>query len=106
AQVGAREGADTWLDYNNRFGMGKPIPFDLPVTPSSVLPKNGHLGVNLLAENAFGQGINQITPMQMLMYDNGIANNGNLMRPSLILKIVDPTGSVVQSPNFQSLGSP
>ena len=105
AQTGVKEGADTWLDYNNRFYVGKQIPFDLPVIPSSVLPKNGHLGVNLLGENAFGQGIDSVSPLQMTMFDNGIANNGNLMRPSLILKIVDPNGTVVQSLNPQSLGT-
>jgi len=76
------------------------------VIPSTVLPKNGHLGVNVLGEDAFGQGVNQITPMQMLMFDNAIANNGNLMRPSIILKIVDPNGTVVQSPNFRLLDTP
>ncbi|MFL5587031.1 MAG: peptidoglycan D,D-transpeptidase FtsI family protein [Ktedonobacteraceae bacterium] len=107
AQVGAKTGVNTWLDYNRRFKVGQQIPFDLPVTPSSVTPNNGKpLGVNQLAENSFGQGIDFITPMQMALIDNTIANNGEMMRPSLVMKIVDPNGSTVLSSSSQSLGTP
>ena len=40
------------------------------------------------------------------MIDNAIANNGELMRPSLVLKIVDPSGAIVMSSSPQSLGTP
>jgi penicillin-binding protein A len=107
AQVGAKMGATTWLDYNSRFYVGKQIPFDLPVKISTVTPGNSNsLKVNQLAENSFGQGIDAITPMQMTMIDNAIANNGELMRPSLVLKIVDPSGATVLSTSPQSLGTP
>ena len=107
AQVGAKMGASTWLDYNSRFYVGKKIPFDLPVKVSTVAPANGQpLKLNQLAENSFGQGIDSITPLQMTMIDNAIANNGVLMRPSLVLKIVDPSGAIVMSSSPQSLGTP
>jgi peptidoglycan glycosyltransferase len=107
AQVGAKMGASTWLDFNSRFYVGKNIPFDLPVKVSTVTPANGQpLKLNQLAENSFGQGIDAVTPLQMTMIDNAIANNGELMRPSLVLKIVDPTGAVVMSSHPQSLGTP
>jgi peptidoglycan glycosyltransferase len=107
AQVGAHTGADTWLEYNKRFYVGQQIPFDLPVKISTVAPANGKpLGTNQLGENAFGQGINLVTPLQMTMFDNAIANNGTLMRPTLIQKIVDPNGATVYSSSPQSLGTP
>src|SRR5581483_5861268 len=107
AQVGVDTGESTWLDYNSRFYVGKQIPFDLPVTTSTVTPKGSTtLGTNQLAENAFGQGVNSITPLQMIMFDNGIANNGNLMRPTLVEKIADPNGTVIMSSTPQSLGTP
>jgi peptidoglycan glycosyltransferase len=104
AQVGAKMGATTWLNYNSRVYVGKKIPFDLPVRISTVAPANGQLKVNQLAENSFGQGIDAITPLQMTMIDNAIANNGELMQPLLVSKIVDPRGAVVQSSSPQSLG--
>ena len=107
AQVGAKMGASTWLDYNSRLYVGKKIPFDLPVKVSTVTPANGQpLKLSQLAENSFGQGIDSITPLQMTMIDNAIANNGELMRPSLVLKIVDPSGAIVMSSSPQSLGTP
>ncbi len=107
AQVGAKMGVSTWLDYNSRLYVGKKIPFDLPVKVSTVTPANGQpLKLNQLAENSFGQGIDSITPLQMTMIDNAIANNGELMRPSLVWKIVDPSGAIVMSSSPQSLGTP
>jgi len=107
AQVGVKTGMSTWMDYNSRFYVGKQIPFDLPVKPSTVTPLNGKpLGVNGLAENSFGQGVVLATPLQMTMFDNAVANNGVLMRPSLVMKIVDPNGATIYSAPQQSLGTP
>lgn len=107
AQIGAQIGAATWLKYNQAFYVGQSPPFDLPVTPSSVLPAGATtLSVSRLAENAFGQGVDLVTPFQMSLLDNAVANNGDLMRPWLVMKVTDPTNSaVVQSFGPQDLGS-
>jgi peptidoglycan glycosyltransferase len=107
AQIGVTTGANTWLDYNRRFFVGKQIPFDLPVQPSSVLPDNSQtLDVDTLAANAFGQGVDFVTPMQMSLIDNVVANDGVLMKPMLVMKIVDPSSNaaLVTNPQ-QSLGA-
>src|SRR5207237_8823819 len=66
AQVGAKTGVNTWLDYNKRFYVGQQIPFDLPVTPSTVTPKDGKsLGVNQLADNSFCRVSNYINLFQL-----------------------------------------
>ena len=117
AQEGVKTGAKTWLDYNNRFYVGKQIPFDgLPVVASSVTPRDGSpLKVNQLGENAFGQGIDAVTPLQMSLIDNAIANDGTMMRPMLVMKIEQPdnpntptntNGTVIQSFSPQVLGNP
>lgn len=107
AQVGAKTGVNTWLDYNKRFYVGQQIPFDLPVTPSQVTPPDGKpLEINRLAENSFGQGVDAITPLQMSLLTSTIANNGEMMRQRLVMKIVDPNGAVVQANNPQSMGTP
>jgi peptidoglycan glycosyltransferase len=118
AQVGANTGVDTWLSYNHAFYVDKQIPFDLPVKVSTVTPQpqknlcqytapeETALSVKQLAENAFGQGVDFITPLQMSLIDDAAANNGQLMRPTLIDKIVDPSGSVIRSFSPTVLGNP
>src|SRR5207247_9532826 len=87
--------------------VARPIPIDMTVKVRTVTPGNSNsLKVNQLAENSFGQGIDSITPRQMTMIENGIANNGQLMRPTLVQKIVDPDGATVFSASPQPLGSP
>ena len=106
AQVGVNTGLNTWLDYNKRLYVGQQIPFDLPVTTSRVLPAGQTtMADNQLAANAFGQGTDFVTPMQMSLIDNVVANNGQLMRPMLVMKATDRNKTVMQSFSSQTLGS-
>ncbi|GAC1629528.1 MAG: penicillin-binding transpeptidase domain-containing protein [Ktedonobacteraceae bacterium] len=105
AQIGVKTGAQTWLDYNKRFYVGEQIPFDLPVQPSSVLNNGQPLRDVELASNAFGQGFDAITPMQMSVLDDAIANDGQLMRPLLVQKIVDTNQTQIEKYDAQPLGS-
>lgn len=116
AQVATNTGANTWLDYNHAFYVDKQIPFDLPVKVSTVTPQQdlctgtpqqeNPLIVARLAENGFGQGVDFVTPLQMSLFDDAAANNGQLMRPTLIEKIVDPSQSVLRSFSPTVLGNP
>ncbi|MBX5456129.1 MAG: penicillin-binding protein 2 [Thermogemmatispora sp.] len=106
AVIGSKLGADTWLEYNKRFYVGQDIPFDLPVARSSVLPPNGQLPPNLLAEDSFGQGVDLVTPMLISLIDDAIANNGQLMRPMLVSRIQAPDGTIIKSMSPQTLSTP
>ncbi len=105
AQIGVHTGAQTWLDYNNRMYVGQQIPFDLPVSVSSVLRNGQPLVTNELAADSFGQGYDFISPMQMSLIDNVVANNGQLMRPMAVLKVADPNNAPVQTFTPQALGT-
>ena len=116
AQTGAKAGVDTWLKYNHAIYVEKQIPFDLPVHVSTVThqqnlcpltaPAQTTASLKQVAENAFGQGVDFITPMQMALINNSVANNGHLMRPTLIYKIVDQDQTILQSFNPRELGTP
>ena len=116
AQAGAKAGVNTWLNYNRALYVEKQIPFDLPVHVSTVTPQRNLCPIDApvetttslkqVAENSFGQGVDFITPMQMALINNAVANNGHLMRPTLISKIVDPNQTILQSFNPQELGTP
>lgn len=107
AQIGANTGTSTWLDYTKRFYIGQQVTIDgLPVVTSKVQDDDQPLKVNRLAENAFGQGADNISPFQMSLVDNIVANDGQLMQPALISKVVDPSSNAtVQSFSQKPLGS-
>ncbi|HEV2655725.1 MAG TPA: penicillin-binding transpeptidase domain-containing protein, partial [Ktedonobacteraceae bacterium] len=94
-----------WLDYNKRLYVGQQIPFDLPVKPSAVLPDGQDtLADNQLAANAFGQGTVLVTPLQMSLIDDVVANDGQLMRPMLVMQATDRNKNPVQTFSAQALG--
>lgn len=96
ATIGVNTGAQTWMDYNKRFYVGEKIPFDLPVTPSSVT-NAGDLSIDTLAADSFGQGEDFVTPLQMSLFDDVAANDGKLMKPMLVSKIVANDGTPIQT---------
>jgi peptidoglycan glycosyltransferase len=107
AQIGVNTGFNTWMDYNKRFYVGQPIPFDLPVTPSTVLkPGQSTLADNELAADSFGQGFDAITPLEMSLIDDAVANDGQLMRPMVVSKVVDPNKTPIRTFDPQTLGTP
>jgi cell division protein FtsI/penicillin-binding protein 2 len=109
AQVGAETGVDTWQDYVKRFYLTQSIPqtnaFKVPVTVGSVTQGDTPLDVNLLADDAFGQGADFVTPMAMSLVDNVAANDGQLMQPMLVSKIVDSNKNPVETNSPTPLGS-
>jgi peptidoglycan glycosyltransferase len=122
AQVGVKAGFDTWMDYNKRFYVGQQMGpsndlFDLPVAASRVLPEGkDRMEDNELAADSFGQGTDFVTPFQMSLIDNAIANNGPLMRPRLLLRETDHQtvtdlqksyqGNVIQTFDQRELSTP
>ncbi len=109
-EAGVKTGLATWEKYNQALDIGQHIPFDLPVKVSTVTPEPQSnlctsqpqtftaMKVTGLAEDAFGQGTDFVTPLQMMVVNNVAADNGKLMRPTIIQKIVDPqNGTALQS---------
>lgn len=109
ARVGVGVGADTWLNYIQRFGIvdsngqkKQAIPFDIPVTPSTVDFQGIRDDTVNLAAAGFGQGTLQVTPLQMTMITSAVANNGTAMQQHLLYKIVphgtNPADATVTAP--------
>jgi peptidoglycan glycosyltransferase len=102
--VGKQLGARAVIDQAKKFGFYEEPPVELPsseITPSG-LYKNGHLydpsDPNAVDPGrlAFGQERLQVTPLQMALVAAGVANDGTIMRPSLVDRIVSPGGKVIQ----------
>jgi peptidoglycan glycosyltransferase len=105
AQIGMKTGADTWLNYAKKLYLGQEIPFDLDTATSSVLDHGQPLTEAELASDSYGQGADLVTPLQMSLIDNTVANNGVMMRPMLISKITNHNNNTLQTFSPQTLGT-
>ncbi|KRN94012.1 penicillin-binding transpeptidase domain-containing protein [Pediococcus stilesii] len=103
AHLEQKMGAKTWKKYIDRFKLLKStdsgleseskgsIQFDYPIEQ---------------ANTAFGQAVN-VTAIQMLQGFTAIANNGQMVKPQFIKKVVNPnTGKTTFSMKTEKLGKP
>lgn len=81
-------GPDTFYDYFQRFGFGRPTGIDLmaEATGQMPLPGDEFWTESFLATNAYGQSI-AVTPLQMVTAVAALANGGNLMQPYIVQEI-------------------
>lgn len=106
-ETGAQTGEATWMKYNEALYIDQKIPFDLPVKVSTVTPQSAQdlcsynaqsstpMNAPQLAADGFGQGTDFVTPLQMVLINNTVADNGQLMRPTIIQKIVDARNQTI-----------
>ena len=96
AEMGRKIGAERLVPQARRFGFEERIPSDLPVTPSRLLQPGHSFDEVLLATTAFGQGELSVTPLQMALVAAAVANNGVIMQPYLVSRVLAPEGAVVR----------
>jgi peptidoglycan glycosyltransferase len=102
-QLGQRLGNDTLFEYMERFGFNATPAIDLPedqVEPSGVFEEGELLRANDpvdLARLAIGQERLLTTPLQMAMVAAAVANEGELMKPQIWKRVVDPEGRVTET---------
>jgi len=86
-------GEDVFFDYLDRFGFGKKTGIDLPNEATGTLLSNYPVE---RVTTTFGQG-STVTPIQLIQALTAIANNGKMMQPYVIDRIVDPlTGKTIK----------
>jgi peptidoglycan glycosyltransferase len=98
AQVGLQLGASRLREYAERFGFGQDIPFDEPVATGQVSFAADFLNSDAgVADTAFGQGQLLTSPLGMALVVSGIANDGVIMRPYLVERIVKTNGDRIRT---------
>lgn len=98
AEHGIRAGLDNFLKTVKGFGFGQEIPFELEVPVSSITRKKDlpdNLNINLFAASTFGQGQVMVSPFHVALITAGVANDGKIMTPHLIDRIMDPNQNIV-----------
>ena len=109
ARLGVALGAPSLTTEAGGFGFFARPPIDLPTSPGSFSDMcSGGLDENscaldleadqpFLAYSAIGQGNVQATPLEMALVAEGIANDGVIMKPHVMARILDPKDNVIQT---------
>ena len=84
-------GTEKLLTYFESFGFGKKTGIDLP---SETTGKFVYKYKSEQITTAFGQG-STVTPIQMIQAATAVANDGKMMKPYVVDKIVDSTNNKV-----------
>lgn len=92
--------ADKLREYFQKFGFGSKTGIELPGELPGALNFKYEVDV---ANAGFGQGIT-ITPIQMIQALTMISNDGVMLKPYIVDKIVDSNEEIVYQGNRQELG--
>ena len=95
-KVGANLGNDMLYNYLKRFSFGERTGLaHLPGETSGVLRHPSKWRQVEAANIAFGQGLT-VTTLQMVMAMSSLANQGVLMKPYIVDRVVDENGQVLE----------
>lgn len=86
AELGLALGKDKLIEFYKKLGFGKKTGIEMADEYSGVINPNYELEI---ANAAFGQGITT-TPIQNIQALTTLANNGTLLRPYIVDKVIDP----------------
>lgn len=96
ATIGLKLGGGQLREGARKFLFESKIPFDLPITPSTLATDANALSSSLgQATTAIGQHQLLVTPFQMALVASTIANKGAMMQPRLVLETRDARGAIV-----------
>lgn len=97
--LGQKLGREKFFKYFEAFGFTTKTGIDLP---AEAAPKEGvtyygvdKLGISELSSESFGQTF-QITPIQMISAISSLGNDGKLMTPYVVSKVLDSDGNIVR----------
>ena len=90
-----RLGLSKFYQYVDRYGFDTTTGIDLPGEVSGIIQKQDEIGPVELATMSYGQGI-AVTPIQLIAALCSIGNDGKMMKPRLVEKLVDSEGNTVK----------
>ncbi len=93
-QVSERLGSKSFYNYIEDFGYFEKSGIDLPSEGRTVFHKQENIGPTELATISFGQRF-KVSIINHLCAVSAIANNGNLVTPYVVEKIIDHKGNTV-----------
>lgn len=103
AQLAQQLGEDAIAQQAVAFGYGQELDIPLSVVPSTY-PTD--LDVPSLMRTGFGQDDVRVTPLQIAMTTAAIANDGTLMQPNMVERVLAPNLDVIDDPEPTIMGNP
>ncbi len=96
-------GVDRIVRYMDQFGLGRKLGIDVPGEVSGFVPDKewrerpgaARWYVGDTYNLSIGQGLINVTPLQVAMYTAAVANGGTLYRPHVLHAMEDVRGNVV-----------
>ncbi len=95
AQIGMRLGRQGLYRSFRRFGFGQPTGIPLPGEVSGTFRHHSRWYERDFASIGFGQGMS-VTALQLAASMAAIANGGRLMRPTIIRRVEDGRGNMIE----------
>jgi peptidoglycan glycosyltransferase len=97
AQLATLLGPDAMVAGTEAWGIGEPLPIDLPRPIASTFGNTDDLAqeLPLLAIRGFGQSEVQMVPLHMAMVAATVANGGRMMAPYAIESTFDQQGRIL-----------
>jgi len=92
-KIAQKIGPDTMYEFQKAFGFGQKSALAFPNEASGAVLEPSKWSGTSLPTIAIGQGIS-VTPMQILMAYNVVANQGTYVAPKLVQSTVDADGTV------------
>jgi len=84
------------------FMINEKIPFDLS-TSTSQFKYKGNLSKTEISASAIGQGKVLVTPLNMVLLASGIANGGEIVKPTLIKEIKSKNNKILKTNDIEFL---
>ena len=97
AQLSTFLGPEAMIAGTEAWGIGEPLPIDLPRPIASTFGNTDNLSqeLPLLAIRGFGQSEVQMVPLHMAMVAGAVANGGQMMTPYAVESTYDQAGRVL-----------
>ncbi|MEV1074095.1 peptidoglycan D,D-transpeptidase FtsI family protein [Micromonospora parva] len=95
--VADRLGRDRLIDYQKRFGLGKPTGEGMPGEASGRLLPADEWSGSSYGSVPIGHSVDA-TPLQMTAAYAAIANNGTYVQPHLVKEVIGPDGKRTPAP--------
>lgn len=104
-QVADRIGAEKFTKYIESFGFGEKLGIEIPGEAPGIIYPLDKINSVELATMSFGQGIS-VTPLQMINSVATIANDGKMLRPTLVKEIRDAQGNIIKKHEKEEIRTP